>query len=76
MLQPNKTYIDDETEIAVDIGVMQGGKLSPYLFNLTMDMILKSNNSVKEMLIEGKLIAYANDIAIMIKEPTLAIELI
>lgn len=44
------------------LGVPQGGILSPFLFELGLDRILKANETVKEAMRLGQIIAFADDI--------------
>ena len=48
-------------------GTPQGGWLSPFFFNISLDLILKQNGSItSRMLKDGKVLAFADDILISV----------
>ena len=53
--------------IKIRKGVPQGGSLSPILFTLALDQLLRDNQSTREMIESGKLFAYADDLVLIIK---------
>lgn len=66
LLKQNKIYYTDVRRVCFDsnVGVPQGGVLSPLLFNKTLDFILKRDPVIADYIKRGKLIAFADDIAI------------
>jgi hypothetical protein len=54
--------------IPINIGVVQGGKFSPLFFNIALGHILTSNPTTKGIIDKERLLAYADDIIILVEE--------
>ena len=50
---------------SANLGVMQGGVLSPLLFNVYLEEALGSSQKLREMVNRGDLLAFADDMLIM-----------
>lgn len=51
-------------KIQTSKGLAQGNVLSPMLFNIYLDMALRSSAFLKDMLRTGRILAYADDLVI------------
>ena len=47
------------------LGVVQGGVLSPMLFNVYLEEALGSTSKLREMVLRGDLLAFADDMLIL-----------
>ena len=52
---------------SADLGVVQGGVLSPMLFNVYLEEALGTTSKLREMVNRGDLLAFANDMLILKK---------
>ena len=50
---------------SADLGVVQGGVLSPMLFNIYLEEALGTTQKLREMVIRGDLLAFADDMLIL-----------
>jgi hypothetical protein len=78
LLRPYSMYYGETpVEIKANNGTPQGGIFRPFLFNLTLDQILKENISIRALMNNKALYAYADDIIVILENNThLAISLI
>ena len=51
--------------LSVNLGVVQGGLLSPLLFNVYLEEALGSTQKLREMVNRGDLLAFADDMLIL-----------
>ena len=66
----DRLVVYDEQEhqkFSMSSGVPQGGVLSPLFFNITLDFILMNmDNEIKQLVDEGLILAFADDLVIMV----------
>ena len=65
-----------DTKFTVNKGVPQGSVLSPHLFNVHLENILRSSGVLSKAIDAGKLIAFADDVLLIADTKTEAINLI
>jgi hypothetical protein len=56
-----------EEIIKIECGVPQGSSISPFMFNKFLDMALNSNKTIKNLMKQGKILAYADDLIIQLR---------
>ncbi len=61
LFERNEVFYDDKP-FPVERGVMQGGVISPFLFNFYLEKALMSQAKLREAITEGLLIAFADDL--------------
>ena len=64
MYQKSQVVIGKHT-FTVDLGVVQGGVLSPMLFNVYLEEALSTNAKLQEMVRRGDLLAFADDMLVL-----------
>ena len=63
------SFVYGSKEIKVRRGVVQGGILSPFLFNVYLEEALQSSSKLKEYIEREQLLAFADDLLLMAKDP-------
>ena len=64
MYQKSQVVIGKHS-FSADLGVVQGGVLSPMLFNIYLEEALSTTEKLKEMVRRGDLLAFADDMLIL-----------
>ena len=64
MYQESKVIIGKHA-FSADLGVVQGGVLSPMLFNVYLEEALAQSQKLKDMVSRGDLLAFADDMLIL-----------
>ena len=64
MYQESRVIIGSHS-FSADLGVVQGGVLSPMLFNLYLEEALGETSKLREMVSRGDLLAFADDMLIL-----------
>ena len=64
MYQKSQSVIDKNC-FSADLGVVQGGVLSPMLFNVYLEEALVTTEKLKEMVRRGDLLAFADNMLIL-----------
>jgi hypothetical protein len=64
MYQQSQVVIGKHS-FSADLGVVQGGVLSPMLFNIYLEEALGTTQKLREMVNRGDLLAFADDMLIM-----------
>jgi RNA-directed DNA polymerase len=64
MYQKSQVVIGKHS-FSADLGVVQGGVLSPMLFNVYLEEALGTTDKLKEMVRRGDLLAFADDMLIL-----------
>ena len=64
MYQQSQVVIGKHS-FSADLGVVQGGVLSPMLFNIYLEEALGTTQKLKEMVNRGDLLAFADDMLIL-----------
>ena len=62
---PEVTVVIGKHSFSADLGVVQGGVLSPMLFNIYLEEALGTTEKLKEMVRRGDLLAFADDMLIL-----------
>ena len=64
MYQKSQVLIGKHS-FSADLGVVQGGVLSPILFNVYLEEALGTTEKLKEMVRRGDLLAFADDMLVL-----------
>ena len=64
MYQKSQVVIGKHS-FSADLGVVQGGVLSPMLFNIYLEEALGTTQKLREMINRGDLLAFADDMLIL-----------
>ena len=64
MYQQSQVVIGKHS-FSADLGVVQGGVLSPMLFNVYLEEALGTTSKLREMVNRGDLLAFADDMLIL-----------